>query len=128
MVYWKYNIQRGYVVVHKFTLPFPPSVNALYGGGSGQKRFPSKKYKAWLAVCPKLGAEGISQPVTVCYKFTWPDNRVRDGQNYMKAVLDYLTNEGVLVDDNWKIVTGETWCHAGVCKGNGKVEVEIQIV
>lgn len=109
----------------KFVLPFPPSVNAMYGGGSGQKRFPSKKYKAWLKSCPKLVPLMISQEVDIHYTFTWPDNRVRDGQNYMKAVLDYLVNEGVLQDDNWKIVVGETWVHKGVQKNEGKVEVEI---
>lgn len=35
-------------------LPFPPTVNSLFGGGSKQKRFPSKKYKAWKAACPQL--------------------------------------------------------------------------
>ena len=108
-------------------LPFPPSVNGLYGGGSGQKRFPSKRYKAWLASCPELPSLGISQLVTICYNFYWPDKRVRDGQNFMKAPLDYLVNQGVLADDNWTIVGSETWVHSGVDKDRSRVEVEIKL-
>jgi Holliday junction resolvase RusA-like endonuclease len=106
---------------HIIILPFPPSVNGLYGGGSGQKRFPSKLYKAWLE------ALGISQPVTVCYTFTWPDRRCRDGQNFIKAPLDYLVNSETLKDDNWLIVTSETWKHVGVDKNNARVEIEITL-
>lgn len=108
-------------------LPFPPSVNGLYGGGSGQKRFPSKKYKAWLAKCPELHRLGIDEPVKITYVFAWPDRRRRDGQNYMKATLDYLVNCGVLKDDNWDIVTSEEWKHVGVDKANPRVEVVIKL-
>jgi Holliday junction resolvase RusA-like endonuclease len=111
--------------IHKFILPFPPSVNGLYGGGSGQKRFPSKKYKAWLAQCPELTYCGLNQPLIINYKFSWPDLRIRDGQNYMKAPLDYLVNQGVLKDDNWTIVIGETWSHTGIDRKNSRVEIEI---
>lgn len=112
-------------MVHKITLPFPPSVNGLYGGGSGQKRFPSKLYKAWLKICPTLEPLNISQPITVCYTFAWPDKRLRDGQNYMKSVLDYLVNQGVISDDNYGVVIAEHWKHIGVDKNNPRVEVEI---
>jgi Holliday junction resolvase RusA-like endonuclease len=107
----------------KIILPFPPSVNALYGGGSGQKRFPSKKYKAWLSKCPKLASLGLNQPLRVYYTFYWPDKRIRDGQNYMKAPLDVLVNQGVLTDDNYNIVQGESWFHAGIDKANPRVEI-----
>lgn len=117
----------GASLKYYFTLPFPPSVNALYGGGSKQKRFPSKKYKAWLAACPKtLEKLSIDQRVRITYTFVWPDNRIRDGQNYMKAVLDYLVKQQVLVDDNWQVVVSETWGHKGVDKKNPRVEVEIE--
>lgn len=115
-------------IAHKITLPFPPSVNGLYGGGSGQKRFPSKRYKAWLAKCPHLDPLLISRPITVYYTFAWPDKRLRDGQNFMKAVLDYLVNCRVIQDDNYNIVISETWKHIGVDKGNPRVEVEIEFV
>lgn len=109
----------------KITLPFPPSVNGLYGGGSAQKRFPSKKYKKWLSQCPTLSPAGLKGPVRLIYTFSWPDKRVRDGQNYMKAPLDFLVNQGVLVDDNWNIVVGETWSHTGLDRKNPRVDIEI---
>lgn len=112
-------------MIHKFTLPFPPSVNGLYGGGSGQKRFPSKKYKEWLKSCPSIAAIGLNTKVAIIYTLVWPDKRIRDGQNFLKAPLDFLVNQGVLVDDNWNIVTSETWQHAGVDKQNPRIEIEI---
>lgn len=111
-------------MVH-IVLPFPPSVNGLYGGGSGQRRFPTKAYKAWLRSCPELHAHRLPGPVRVTYTFVWPDKRQRDGQNYLKAPMDYLVNEGVLVDDNWQVVVSETWTHAGVDKQNARVEILI---
>lgn len=112
-------------MVYKFTLPFPPSVNALYGGGSGQKRFPSKKYKDWLKSCPELISMALQGPLKINYIFSWPDLRVRDGQNYMKAPLDYLVNQNILQDDNWNIVTSETWSHSDIDRQNPRVEIEI---
>jgi Holliday junction resolvase RusA-like endonuclease len=112
---------------HIFILPFPPTVNGLYGGGSGQKRFPSAAYKKWLMRCHALTPVGISQPVMISYTFAWPDRRVRDGQNYMKAALDYLVNQGVLADDNYNIVISETWKHIGVDKKNPRVEIEVEL-
>ncbi len=111
--------------MHKFILPFPPSVNGLYGGGSGQKRFPSKRYKEWLSKCPELPQLLLSQKITIRYTFAWPDKRLRDGQNFMKAVTDYLVNDGVVHDDNYNIITSETWNHVGVDKLNPRVEIEI---
>ena len=109
----------------KIVLPFPPSVDGLYGGGSGQKRFPSKRYKAWLNIVPELEPFGIKGPVKIKYTYAWPDARRRDGQNYMKATTDYLVKQGVLEDDNWKVVGGETWDHVGIDRKNPRVEIEI---
>lgn len=108
-------------------LPFPPSVNQLFGGGSRQKRFPSKKYKEWLAECPKLEPLDLDCQFEIEYVFYWPDNRVRDGQNYMKAPLDYITSsrkeKRILKDDSWKYVIGEKWTHRGIDKDNPRVEM-----
>ena len=112
-------------MIFKTRLPFPVSVNGLYGGGSGQKRFPSKKYKAWLQSCPTLEPLGIDYPVKIIYTFSWPDKRRRDLGNYTKAPLDFLVNQGVLKDDNWEIVTCEILKHDGVKKDNPGVLIEI---
>lgn len=111
----------------KITLPFPPSVNALYGGGSNQRRFPSKKYKAWLASCPELESAKLKS-VTIEYNFYFPDNRNRDSENYIKALGDYLVNEGVLEDDNWRVVQKMTLNPMGIDRKNARVEIIIESV
>lgn len=105
------------------TLPFPISVNSAYGGGSGQQRFKSKSLKSWLAKCPTLDEVITNYPVHITYTFYWPCKRMRDGQNYMKVPLDYLVNQGVLVDDNYWHVASEDWKHGGVDKLNPRVEI-----
>lgn len=109
----------------KITLPFPPSVNSLFGGGSAQKRFPSKKYKAWLLSCPKLTAYGQNN-VHLKYTYYFPDARERDSENYVKAVTDFLVKQGVLVNDSWKEIKSMLIIPAGIDRENPRVEIEIQ--
>lgn len=106
-------------------LPFPPSVNSMYGGGSGQRRFKTKKYKEWCASVPQLPKLNIDYQIRIVYSFVWPDNRARDGQNYIKAVTDTLVNEGVIKDDNWSIIISESWDYSFVDKKNSGVIVKI---
>lgn len=112
-------------LVFKFNMPFPPSVNGLYGGGSGQQRFKTKRYKDWCKTVQHLPDLKIDYPITITYTFTWPDARARDGQNYLKAITDTMVNSGMIVDDNYKIITSETWDHAGVDKKNAGVFIKI---
>ena len=114
------------MILYTCTLPFSVSVNQLYGGGSGQQRFKSKKYEAWLKSCPKLRELNIDEPVSVEYIFTWPDNRARDLSNWIKCVEDYLVSQKVLKDDNHKIVTKVLIRHIGINKEFPKVEVLIR--
>ena len=109
----------------KIVLPFPPSVNSLFGGGSKQKRFPSKTYKMWKAACPELPRLGIDYKIHIEYTFYWPDKRVRDGQGSMKAVTDKLVRSGVIVDDNGKIIDSETWKNGGIDRGTARVDIQI---
>lgn len=108
----------------KIILPFPPSVNALFGGGSKQKRFPSKKYKAWVLSCNKLKKRNLSC-VEIEYRLYFPDNRIRDSQNYLKAPVDFLVKEGVLIDDNWHVIQKETIISCGIDKENPRIEIYI---
>lgn len=114
------------MILFETKLPFPISVNSMYGGGSGQKRFPTKRYKEWIKSCQALEPLNINTPVHIEYTFAWPDKRLRDGQNFMKGVLDFLVNQGVLLDDNYEIVASESWRHAGVEKNNGNVYITIR--
>lgn len=110
------------------SLPFPPSVNGLFNGGSNQQRFKSKKYKDWLLSCPRLPALHLDR-VAITYRFFFPDNRVRDCQNFIKATTDYLVNSGLIVDDCWQCITGgEVLIPVGIDKQNPRVEVDIRIV
>lgn len=108
----------------KLTLPFPPSVNALFGGGSAQKRFPSKKYKEWQKLCENIKTERFNaERVAVSYTFYWPDNRARDLTNYVKAPEDFLVKRGIIEDDNWQIVKHAELLSGGVSKEYPRVEI-----
>ena len=111
---------------YKFTLPFPPSVNSMFHQRGGQQKFKSKGYKEWLISCPKLDKINLIGPVQVNYKFFWPCNRARDLSNYTKAAEDFLVSQGVLMDDNWKVVQSITLDTGGVVKKHeARVEIEI---
>lgn len=112
----------------KFALPFPPSSNTAYPTikrGNKTIRVKSKKLKDWIESCPELDIE-IEGKVTVAYLMFFPDNRERDGQNYLKAPLDYIVSQGVIKDDNRFIVCGEKWFDGGNDKESPRVEITIK--
>lgn len=111
-------------VVYQCTLPMPPSVNSLYGGGSKQQRFKSKAYKAWLLKAPKLKYQMLSG-VAIEYRFYFGSNRKCDCQNYIKAATDYLVAQGVVQDDAWQFIAQETLIPMGVDKLNPRIEIAI---
>lgn len=115
-------------MLYSCTLPFPPSVNALFGGGSNQRRFMSKAYKEWIKSCPQLvlpECGAINFPVSVSYTFFMPDKRARDLTNYTKAPEDYLVSQWILFDDNHSIVQRVVLELGGLDKGNPRVEIQI---
>lgn len=116
--------------MNKLILPFPPSVNHLFAQNkqNARLRFKTKAYKTWIEKC----ADFIEKPeaailyCTVSYKLFFPDNRIRDGQNYMKAPLDLLVTEGIIFADDRRHVKGEQWIDGGVDKLNPRVEIIIK--
>lgn len=112
--------------VFKLTLPFPPSVNGLYGGGSKQQRFPSKALKAWWLNCVKFEPLMLDK-VYIEYGFYFPDMRERDTQNYVKAVTDYMVKQGVIANDSWQNIMCEVLLPLGLCRENPRVEINIFI-
>ncbi len=109
------------------TLPFPPSVNSLFGGGSAQKRFPSKKYKEWQKLCEQVKTSRLEcKRVAVTYTFFWPDARARDLTNYVKAPEDFLVKNGVISDDNWQIVERVTLLSGGINRECPRVEIRLE--
>lgn len=83
-------------------LPFPPSVNCLFAGKA--RRYPSPRYKRWKSAAlwhlRMSKAKQILGPVDISIDLTAPDKRVRDVDNYSKALLDSLVWSGVLADDS----------------------------
>lgn len=112
------------MILASFNLPFPPSVNGLFGGGSGQKRFPSRQYKQWKDACPRLPRTNFDQ-VSITYTFYFPDNRVRDCENYVKACSDHLVKYGVIRDDCWQCIREMHLIPGGIDKYNARVEIVI---
>ena len=114
--------------MYECVFPFPPSINAAYGGGSGQKRFKSKAYKQWDAACPKLPfpANGIYLcPISISYIMYLPDKRRRDIGNYEKLVTDKLVSLNIIEDDNYKIIQEINIKFGGIDRDNPRIEVYI---
>lgn len=111
-------------MTYKITLPFPPSVNALYGGGSGQKRFASKKYVHWLNIVPAI--EPLKKErVDITYCLYFPDKRVRDSMNFLKCVDDYMVKCQFIIDDSWEYIKKQTIIPMGIDKKNPRIEIFI---
>lgn len=108
-------------------LPFPPSVNSAFGGGSGQRRFKSRQYKDWerqaMLMCDKI--KTITEPVRIAYTFFMPDKRPRDLSNYIKCTEDLLVSRGVILDDSTAHVQEINLYYGGMDRQNARVEVEI---
>ena len=108
---------------YQVTLPFPPSLNGLYPGKA--RRFKSKRYKQWLIDCPTLEPRRYDL-VRITYKIYYPDKKVRDSKNFLKAVDDYLVAQDVIVDDNWMVLAREIIEPCGIDRGNPRIEIIIQ--
>ncbi len=108
---------------YKFIFSFPPSSNALFGGGSKQRRFPSKEYKKWKSTTPKTTPLKIEK-CHIIYNIYYPDLRVRDSKNFLKAIDDWLVHCETIKDDNWKVLSKET-IEPFIDRENPRIEVVI---
>lgn len=114
----------------KLSLPFPPSSNTAYPTvvkGRKAIRVKSKKLKDWIRDAPDID-EKLEGQFYISYRIYFPDDRERDGQNYMKVPLDYLVSQGVFKDDNRKYIKGEQWLDMGNDKDNPRIEIDIRHV
>lgn len=72
--------------------------------------FKSDRFRSWhinamyQLLTQKKPVKPISSPVCVKVVFTHGDNRRRDGDNGLSAIMDLLVDSNVLADDCWKIV------------------------
>ena len=99
-------------------LPFPPSVNGLFNGKA--RRFKSDTYKTWLKaakvefdaqmefdkIMAGFSYEGSNHKgeVGLTFLLKAPDKRHRDLDNLLKASIDFLVNQGVIVGDDSRFV------------------------
>lgn len=83
-------------------LPYPPSVNHYYRR-VGPRTLISREGRAYReAVCAILAGLGIrplAGPLAVRIELYPPDQRRRDCDNAMKALLDALQHGGAYLDD-----------------------------
>ena len=111
----------------KIILPFPPSLNAAYANRAGVGRIKTKRYKEWTKKCPEL-YERMHGKCTISYIIYQPNLIKRDGNNFLKVVLDYLVDQEVIKDDNMNVVLGEQWINGGVDRKNPRIEITIKKV
>lgn len=98
-------------------LPFPPSVNGTFRQHNGSRL--SKRYIAWRdAATVELLRQRPTKHcgrVALTLEFAAPDRRPRDIDNLLKAPLDLLVKQGIIEDDNIKVVREVTarWVENG---------------
>ncbi len=88
----------------EISLPFPPSVNALFANVKGVGRVKTSAYRKWAAEAGwSLAAQrprGIAGAYEIEITAFRPDNRRRDLGNLEKGISDLLVSQGVVEDDS----------------------------
>ena len=106
-------------------LPYPPSVNHLYGA-RGNRRFIKKAgVKFRQDVADVVSDKGCAKQEGRLAMFLWvhpPDKRRRDMDNVCKAILDGLQHAGCY-DDDCQI--HRLYVERGDVRSNGEVFVQI---
>lgn len=109
-------------------LPWPPTVNSYYTQ-TKRGRFISKTGRLFRE---KVGADcreqlGYIDPIDdklfIEVHLFPPDRRTRDLDNYMKALLDALTEAGIWVDDSQ---VDQLCIYRGVIVPKGRVVLQIE--
>lgn len=105
----------------------PPSNNKYMGKTYNYHQYQKEKeHWHWLIKCaikerPKKPLEKAIIHITYYFK----DKRSRDPDNYSgKMLLDPLVREGILIDDNFSVVT--LVLQAGYDKNEPRTEIEIE--
>jgi Holliday junction resolvase RusA-like endonuclease len=96
----------------KLNLPKPISTNALFANVRGRGRVKSARYNTWTHHAAAMLADQrplprIDYPCRILFAVGEIGMRANsDGDNTLKCLLDALISNGVLSDDNRKIVRG----------------------
>ncbi len=84
-------------------LPWPPSTNTYYRTLGRGRVVISKKGRIYrekiVALISQLGLKPMEGKLFANIEYYPPDKRVRDIDNFQKALLDSLTHAGVWIDD-----------------------------
>ena len=110
-------------------LPFPPSSNTAYPTivkGRKPIRIKSQKAKKWEAACPDYTDIEPFKMCIISYKIFFPNDAICDGQSYLKLPLDYIVSQGIIEDDNRRILKGEQWVDGGIDRDNPRIEITIK--
>jgi Holliday junction resolvase RusA-like endonuclease len=105
------------------TLPFPPSLHALFSQTRSGRRFISPRYRSWRKLAEQQIQLQRVRPfvglVDIEIALRAPDKRVRDADNYAKAVIDLLVRMGVIEKDDHNYVRSTTpiWVKDGGTPG-----------
>ncbi len=112
----------------EITLPWPPSVNNYWRMWQGRMVISNegRKYRKAVSelVMVHQGTRSIDGKVKMTIEAWRPDNRKRDLDNLLKAVLDSLTHAGVYHDDSLVVDLRIYW--APEIGGMLKVKIEEQ--
>jgi len=68
----------------------------------------------------------IDTPVSVTYKFRFPDKRPTDLSNKIESVNDLLVRYGYFSDDKCSVISKFTAKFCGIDKENPRVEIHIE--
>lgn len=85
------------------TLPFPPTINHMYGHSRSRKYLKKDgvEFKKRVAdIVSDAAVQTMKGPVAVFVTAHMPDNRRRDLMNLEKILSDSLTSAGVWDDDS----------------------------
>jgi len=95
-----------------FTLPTPPSTNALFRNVRGRGRVKTKNYKDFIAYGLLAIRQQCVEPVrgyVVLVIGVERKNRRADLDNHVKAILDVIVKAGVLEDDRYVTALSLSW-------------------
>ena len=95
-----------------FTIPFPPSVNAMFANIPGKGRIKTAKYKAWIDTAGWIiRAQKVpytSGPVSISLVMKRP-NAASDVDNRQKAAIDLCVKMGLIDDDKHVMSVSAAW-------------------
>ena len=77
----------------------PPSVNH-YWKTSGKRRYLSAEAQSFINLVDNMvDAQNSTARLSIALTFCFPDNRLRDLDNFLKGTLDSLVKAGLCLDD-----------------------------